>query len=143
MCFTVGFWCQRIAENFFKIFGTCFDTKMMAKVIQTKRLVRPGQLSGTSTLKGLVGFENNFNGTTFHHHLCTKTGVKCPKEFLRYSLALETYSQWYVKICLQMGMGMGWTFLDTDTRSFIFSITYNFQINKAKKMLHTNSFPFD
>jgi hypothetical protein len=26
-------------------------------------------------LKGLVGFENNFNGTTFHHHFCLKTGV--------------------------------------------------------------------
>ena len=30
------------------------------------------------TLKGLVGFENNFNDTTFHHHFCVKTGVKCP-----------------------------------------------------------------
>jgi hypothetical protein len=22
-----------------------------------------------------VGFETNFNGTTFHHHFCLKTGV--------------------------------------------------------------------
>ena len=22
-----------------------------------------------------MGFENNFNGTTFHHHFCLKTGV--------------------------------------------------------------------
>ena len=45
------------------------------------------------TLKGLVGFENNFNGTTFHHHFCLKTGVKCPENFLYYSLAPETYNK--------------------------------------------------
>ena len=37
----------------------------------------------------------------------------------------------------------GGTFLDADKKPFIFSITYNFQINKEKKMLHTTSFPFD
>ena len=103
-----------------KLFLNPISPFRVTRPIQSKRLVRPGQLAQQVTLKGLVGFENNFNGTTFHHHLCTKTGVKCPKEFLRYFLALETYSQWYVKICLQMGMGMGWTFLDTDTRDHLF-----------------------
>ena len=44
------------------------------------------------TLKGIVGFENNFNGTTFHHHFCVKTGVNISAEFLCYSMAPETYS---------------------------------------------------
>ena len=54
-----------------------------------------------------MGFENNFNGTTFQHPFCIKTGVKCPEDFFSYSLALETYGalQCYVKICSQMGMG--------------------------------------
>ena len=56
-----------------------------------KRLVRPGQFKQV-TLKDLVEFENNFNGTTVHNHFCIKTGVKCPEEFLCYSLAPETYS---------------------------------------------------
>ena len=42
----------------------------------------------------LVGFENNFNGTTFHHHFCVKIGVKCPEDFFCHSLAPETYSVW-------------------------------------------------
>ena len=28
------------------------------------------------TLKGLVGFENNFNGIYFHRHFLLKSGVK-------------------------------------------------------------------
>ena len=36
------------------------------------------------TLKDLVEFENNFNGTTFYHHFCVKTGVKRPEEILCY-----------------------------------------------------------
>ena len=36
-----------------------------------------------------MGLENNFDGTTFHHHFCVKTGAKCPEEFLCYSLAID------------------------------------------------------
>jgi hypothetical protein len=32
-----------------------------------------------------VGFENNFNGTTFHHHFCLKTGVSRNGLSLEYS----------------------------------------------------------
>jgi hypothetical protein len=32
-----------------------------------------------------VGFENNFNGTTFHHHFCLKTGVSRKGLSLEYS----------------------------------------------------------
>ena len=52
-----------------------------------------GLASQQVTLKGLVGFKTNFNGTTFLHHFCVKTGVKCPEEFVCYSLAPETYLQ--------------------------------------------------
>ena len=46
----------------------------------TSQLARPNQpfLAESAwpvTLKGLVGFENKFNGTTFNHHFCLKTGV--------------------------------------------------------------------
>ena len=34
-----------------------------------------GQASELVTLKGLMGFENNFNGIYFHHHFYLKTGV--------------------------------------------------------------------
>ena len=48
---------------------------------------------GSSNSEGFVEFENNFNGTIFHHHFCVKTGVKRPEEFLYHSLAVETYSE--------------------------------------------------
>ena len=102
---TVGFWCQGIAQKFFRTFDTSFDTKMMVKsgAIEiifkshepfqsylltglAKRLVSPGQLAGN------VEFESNFDGTTFQHHFCMKNGVRCPVEFLFYSLAPKTYS---------------------------------------------------
>ena len=35
-----------------------------------------GWASYLVTLKGLVGFENNFNGRYFHHNFCVKTGVR-------------------------------------------------------------------
>ena len=44
------------------------------------------------TLKGLVGFENDFNGIYFHLHFYLKAGVKSPEDFFVYCLAAETYS---------------------------------------------------
>ena len=35
-----------------------------------------GWASYLVTLKGLVGFEKNFNGRYFHHNFCVKTGVR-------------------------------------------------------------------
>ena len=48
-----------------------------------------GQLT-LVTLEGLVGFENDFNGTYFHHHFYIKADVKSLQEFLSYYLAPKT-----------------------------------------------------
>ena len=59
-----------------------FETKMMKGWLDLA--------SYQVTLKGLVGFENYFNGTTFYHHFCVKTG---PEDFLGHFLTTETYSE--------------------------------------------------
>ena len=83
---TVGFWCQGWAQKIFRTFDTSFETFMMVKNDAIAIIFKShepfkryllGQFSQNGwlglasqqvTLKGLVGFENNFDGTTFHHH---------------------------------------------------------------------------
>ena len=45
----------------------------------------PAKWPGLTSLFGWIGFENNFNGTTFHHHFCLKTGVSRNGLSLAYS----------------------------------------------------------
>ena len=99
-----------MAQKFFRTFDTSFDTKNDVKkwclrnYFQIPRALSelPANWSGLTSL-GLVRFENNFNGTTFHHHFCVKTGVKCPEEFFWYSLTPETYSDHIWLMYGQMG----------------------------------------
>ena len=54
-----------------------------------------GRASQLVTLKGLVGFENDFNGIYFHHLFYFKTGIKSPLDSFVYCLTRKIYTDYH------------------------------------------------
>ena len=70
---------------------TSFEIKMMMKIYASQQV----------TLKGLVGFENNFNGIYFHPYFYLKTGVSRNGLSLGYSEQETSTVCSYSEILLQ------------------------------------------